>query len=389
MNSKIIEKLNIDKLYLDTANWPTVNYMILDENDMSEFLRRKTAIDMYMENTIPVKEIISETGIDDNTLRRLVKRCFEVDSEGVIWGYRALIPRKRILNYLRKDSFAIIGSKPGGSKVGLFELLLDTYPVLKEKIYKIYFSKDKSVINEPIIKGKYVHKRFIDACRQVGIKANQYPFNTSDLARRSLYRYLKKLENLYFVDGASRNGEDAERIVKTTGVGEKNRKLIVHPYERVEFDGHKIDGIFTITFETPEGDLITEVLERIWILVIIDVATRSILGYHISLNKEYSSEDVLQCIRNAIVPKKVMQFNISGLKYPESYGYPSLAIPEAEWALWDEFCYDNGKANLAEIVRDRLKTIVGCSINPGPVKMPERRSLIERFFGILEESGFL
>lgn len=388
MNNRIIEKLNIDKFYLDIANWPTVNYTILDEDDQNEFLKRKKAIEMYMGNVTPVREILSETGIDDNTLRRLIKRCFEVDAEGVIWGYRALIPGKRIVDYSRKDNFNTLKAKNEDSKIGFFVLLLDTYPILKEKIIKLYFSKDKNAIKEPIIKGKYVHKRFIETCRQVGIKSNEYPFNTSDLARRSLYRYLKKLENIYFVDAARRSGEDAERLVRTTGVGEKNRKMIVQPYERVEFDGHKIDGIFTITFETPEGDLLTEVLERIWILVIIDVATRAALGYHISLNKEYSAEDVLQCIRNAVVPKRIMQFKITGLKYPENYGYPSLVIPDTEWALWDEFCYDNSKANLAEIVRDRLKTIVGCSVNPGPVKRPERRNLVERFFGLLEENGF-
>src|SRR5690606_34427415 len=75
-----------------------------------------------------------------------------------------------------------------------------------------------------------------------------------------------------------------------------------------------------------------------------------------------------------------------GLVYPDKPGYPSAAFPEAQWALWNELKYDNALANLSTIVKDRLTSIVNCSVNPGKVRFPEARSIIERFFGLLENN---
>ncbi|PEO83578.1 hypothetical protein CN571_24795 [Bacillus pseudomycoides] len=59
-----------------------------------------------------------------------------------------------------------------------------------------------------------------------------------------------------------------------------------------------------------------------------------------------------------------------------------------KWALWDELLIDNAKANFSGIVAEKLKNIIGCSINQGPVNFPERRGIIERFFGLLAQNGF-
>ncbi|MGC4379219.1 hypothetical protein WD019_20230 [Fictibacillus sp. Mic-4] len=63
-------------------------------------------------------------------------------------------------------------------------------------------------------------------------------------------------------------------------------------------------------------------------------------------------------------------------------------MKEAQWGLWDEFLYDNARANLSNIVRDRLTQIVGCAVNAGPVRVPERRAIIERFFKTLEDNSY-
>ena len=129
-------------------------------------------------------------------------------------------------------------------------------------------------------------------------------------------------------------------------------------------------------------------MSRIWLLVIIDVATRVVLGYHLCLNSEYSSFDVLKCIENAIKPKEKINLTIPNLKYPDNGGFHSLAIPETQWAIWYEFLYDNAKANLATSVTDVLTNKIGCAVNAGPVATPERRGIVERFFKTLEDYGF-
>ncbi|MRS02996.1 hypothetical protein EG832_07205 [bacterium] len=55
---------------------------------------------------------------------------------------------------------------------------------------------------------------------------------------------------------------------------------------------------------------------------------------------------------------------------------------------WEEFRYDNDKANLSNDVQRVLLQDLGCRINEGPVAFPEVRALIERFFQTLEQCGF-
>ena len=90
----------------------------------------------------------------------------------------------------------------------------------------------------------------------------------------------------------------------------------------MQFDGHRIDTAVAVVFKTPEGDEVIEAMYRIWLLVIIDVATRAILGHHLCLNKEYSSGDVLRCIRNAVVPWKPKTLTIPGAEVFFKWEFP-------------------------------------------------------------------
>lgn len=389
MNRRILENLNIDQTLLDTSLWPIVLTENLTPEHRKLFLLRKKAVDLFISTDMKVKDIENETRLRRDQIYSFVRRCIEKDESGEIMGYRALIPFKRVKDYTRRD-LPINKEEDTDNFTGAFSLLLDTYPSLKDLIIDLYLNRKnyKNKINDPVISIKNLHKKFLDECRRIGIKMNEYPFNTKSLAKKSLERYVKELANTYFVEVAKRNGEQAAMVAKNTGRGNQNNPMIIRPLERVEFDGHRIDTSVAIIFKTPEGDEIVEVMNRIWILSIVDVATRAILGYHLCLNKEYSSHDVLMCIRNAIIPWKQKSLTINGLIYSESANFPSNLIPEARFGIWDEFCYDNAKANVAKIVKSKLTDLIGCSINMGPVAVPVRRPIIERFFQTLEKNGF-
>lgn len=389
MSRRNFENLNINQETLDTSLWSTVMMENLTPEHRKLFLERKKAVDLFISTNMKVKDIETETGLRRDEIHRFVKRCLERDESGEIMGYKGLIPYKRIKDYNRRN-FPVNKEEDSDNFTGAFSLLLDTYPTLKELIIDSYLNRksNKTKIIDPIINIRNLHKKFINECRILGIKMNEYPFNTKTLAIKSLERYVKSLSKTYFVEVAKRNGEQAAMVAKNTGVGNKNNPMNVRPLERVEFDGHRIDTSISIIFKTPEGDEIIEVMNRIWILSIVDVATRAILGYHLCLNKEYSSHDVLMCIRNAVFPWRKKSLTIVGLKYSEKANFPSNLIPEARFGIWDEFCYDNAKANIANIVKEKLSELIGCSINMGPVAVPVRRPIIERFFRTLEQNGY-
>ncbi|MBE3556677.1 MAG: hypothetical protein IMW91_06360 [Firmicutes bacterium] len=89
-------------------------------------------------------------------------------------------------------------------------------------------------------------------------------------------RYCKQLEYQYFLEASGRYGRHAQQVAKL--VTRSPNVPIVRPFERVQFDGHRLDVAITVRFVTPEGDYITRPLNRIWLLTVCDVATRAILG---------------------------------------------------------------------------------------------------------------
>lgn len=381
---KISQYTHLTDEQLYTANWSVIEITNLNESDRPIFLQRKKGIDLYFNTLLSIPEIERQTGMKKKDLYIFIDRCLTLDEYGNVFGYRALIPYKNIKTYTREE----LPSDHMKKATGAFTLLLEEYPKIKDTIDNLYLKQGNKALHEPIIRKKNIHRKFIEACKAEKINFNEYPFTTKDRAKRSLERYLKRLDLNHFAKAAKRQSKAAFKTAIHTGIGEKNTPAITEPFQRVQFDGHRIDVLLAIKFKTPDGHEVTDIMNRIWLLTIIDEATRLVLGYHICLNTEYSSADVLKCIRNAVVPKEPFNFTIPGFRYPDNGGFHSQAIEDTQWALWDEFLFDNGKSNLAAIVQDRLEHIVKCSINAGPVDTPERRAIIERFFGTLEENFY-
>ncbi|MCS6286765.1 MAG: Mu transposase C-terminal domain-containing protein [Nitrospira sp.] len=349
--------------------------------------RRIQAVRDYVAGC-PVKVISKETAIPRQEIHRLMNRCMAEHSDGHIWGFRALVKGCHIKTYVR--TAPINGSRPSqhGGAAGALTMLFDQYPRIREAVDIPFLKKiEAGVIHESRMPIKVIHKCFIDKCKETGLKAKDYPFNMSHRGKRALTSYLRRLliANLKTAVQA-RHGDEAARALASADAGPDS--IITRPYERVEFDGHRIDLFCTIDLPNPYGGIQRVTLNRLWLLVIIDVKTRAILGYSLVLNPEYNSEDVLRCVKHALTPWKPMTLTIPGLRHTPGSGLPSGVFTECEWALWDELWFDNAKANLAEAVRSNLTRVIGCHINAGPVKTPQRRPFIERLFQTLEENGF-
>ncbi len=63
---------------------------------------------------------------------------------------------------------------------------------------------------------------------------------------------------------------------------------MTRPYQMVEFDGHRIGLRLKVVVRDPLGFEHEFEIERVWLLVIIDVCTRAVLGYHLVLAREYA-----------------------------------------------------------------------------------------------------
>lgn len=137
-----------------------------------------------------------------------------------------------------------------------------------------------------------------------------------------------------------------------------------------------------------DGTIQSMPAHRCWLFVVIDIATRCIIGYSTSQEMNYNQYDVLRAFQNAILPHQKIEFKISGYCYPENGGFPSMALAETENALFDMVMLDNAKSHLSKNVRDKALNILKCALNYGSVSTPETRGIVERFFGTLESKGF-
>lgn len=83
-----------------------------------------------------------------------------------------------------------------------------------------------------------------------------------------------------------------------------------------------------------------------------------------------------------------MKFTVPGFEYPENGGFPSLAVPETENAVFDTIMLDNAKSHLSKLSIERITKGLRASVDFGSVATPETRGIVERFFGTLESRGF-
>lgn len=370
----------------DVTLWPSVDPSALNKKNKQIYENRERAIKLYL-NGVAHKTISQETGISRSQTSKLIKKCLLVHSDGKIFGFRGLLPFNRQKKYIRTAGISKMHRNSGFS--GSLNKLFSQYPSIKEKVDDVFLKRARAgQIHESRIPVKALHKIFIDACRKAGIGPDQYPFRTEYQGLRGLGYYLKKLFNLHFKEAVqARYGADTAKTLNSVGSGEAKEE-ITRPYQRVEFDGHRLDLFMVVEIPTIHGDANFEVIDRVWLLTVIDSFSRAILGYFVSMGEEYSQHDVLQTFKRAITPWKPKSFAITGLSYKKGAGFPSGCIEQFSWARWNEIAYDNAKANLADATKQTLKDTIRCQINAGPIKTPERRGILERWHHTLEENGF-
>ncbi len=369
----------------DIATWPGVDVNVLPPEKQPLYTRRFNAVRDYLAGAT-YGAIRRAYDISPTRLWELVQRCLDKHPDGRLYGARALVPGVRTKPYQRRAEIKVQPCGSRGGYSGALGRLFDRFPELKEHIDDLFLKRRKpGLVHEPRIAIKHLHKRFIDKCRALGIKQD-YPFTTKWLGKRALHNYLAQLAAKSADETVcARYGRNAARKWEATGEGAASEAT--RPFQFVQCDGHRIDGMFTIRVPHPTLGEVPVELPRIWLLVIKDVFSRAILGYVIALALEYGADDVAQCIQNAVVPWTPRKLTIPGLHYPERGGFPSGVLPHAQWVVWDDFWYDNAKAHLADITLDLLLERLHCRPHAGAIDAIERRAILERFFLTFEENG--
>jgi putative transposase len=373
---------------IDIENWPMPESLLLGEEKRRIFENRVKAIKLYHAGCRH-KDIEQRTAINRSEAARLVKRCLAVGNDGTVEGYRALLPYRHV-HPSRQRAIGRVGVRTGYS--GAFSALLRDHPHIRKNLDALIITGKlkRTAIAEPCKPLYVIHAEFLNWCKKAGLTANDYPFCVQEHGYKALSRYRQKLRALHYRQAAASDANDEAIQKLITGTGEvRTSTPVTHPFQRVELDGHKIDMHCTIAIPTLNGageSLVS--ISRLWLLVLLDVFSKAVLGYALVPAVNYSARDLMRAIRSALIPWKPLTLTIPTIRYPTGGGLPSGIIPALAYSCWDELHVDNALANLSDFFLTQLQRSVRCVPVYGPTHQPDSRPFIEGFFNLFERMGF-
>lgn len=375
----------VDENLVDLSRWPSVDESSLTAIYKELYIARVAAIKAYIRGD----SFTPQSPMPKREALRLFKKCITIHPDGRLYGFRALIPHLRTSTYTRKSALKLCGNEKDGL-AGAFTALLQQYPELVDLIERQVFKKgSRDNVFESKVSLNSLHKKLLDRCRELGLEVkNAYPFNTKSRGYISLCSYVKRLQDSNPALALKSNG--SSNALKANQTSNGSSRPVNQAFQRVECDAHHIDGIFCVLVPSPFGDVIPRIIRRIWVVVVEEIVSRAILGYHLSLGKECNSSDVLEAIKMSLTIWKPRELTVPNLKYNKGAGFPSSHDTKLAGVTWGEFSVDAALANTCPRVASKLNLVSDGLSTPVVLHrhIPNDRPFIERFFQTLERNGF-
>ncbi|MYN16792.1 hypothetical protein GTP81_08505 [Rugamonas sp. FT107W] len=376
---------------VDLSIWSYPDEGAMDEPKRQQYFARKRAVELYIEGASS-KTIRKQCGIGRRRVYELIRtRCLATHPDGLCYGWRGLVPELRIHGYKRKSPLDIDVFGRGGS--GALQLFIEQEPELAEqfrrRVLKSSQKNDLELIKIKIIDHwKWLVERLQE--REYETKG-KWPFNTENCGYQSVYRWTKSI--------LSSNPNRAALVVGGPDISQKMKsgdgvdRPVSYMLQRVEMDAHKLDGRFCVLIPDPVGGFIPRIIYRLWVIVLIEVKSRVVLGYHLSLGREVSQNDVLRAIKHALTRWTPMELTFSELAYLPGAGFPSSVNPQWQGLCWDETSVDGALAEVCKRVKSALADVVGSRLLSPDDGFSVRRSkddrpFIETFYRNLASRGF-
>ena len=289
------------------------------------------ALELFVQGE-PVHAIEKATGVNRRQLYRWLERGLSLHSDGCVFGFRALQPHSRVAPYARLTGVVVQGERGSRGAAGALRSFSSDTPCSQRgsasrssgAAYHSGRFTPTGDCTPDCTACKPLHVAFLQECRAAGLTVADYPFNTDGRAIRSLGARLKAEMLRTFAAGARAAGASHLKGLPYHD-NEASVPSATRPYQVVEFDGHRLDIRLKVVVRDQLGFAHEFEIERVWLLAIIDVCTRAVLGYHISLGREYSRYDVIKTIEDALEPHHTRAFTIAGLA--RDAGRLSVAAP--------------------------------------------------------------
>lgn len=357
-------------------DWQTPDLRVFPEEVRDKVQGRISALQAFFLQGASCEEIHNRYGVAKSSLYLMIEKALQPDDEGEYIGYRAAILQYRVKPNERHLELTNEGGdqQPSGETCVFSQLLL-RYPQL-DSLMRRYASLYKSRQEGGTRRLVDFHNGFLTKCTEIGICAPQYPFNREGRAQRSFARHLHNKAREIADEKRSRARSTEDLAILPP----------IEPLHEVELDGHSLDIRLTVQEVDTFGlTCVTEIL-TLWVILVIDVFTRCVLGYSLALGKNYDQTDLLTAIYHSLAPHKRPVPVIPGLAYKVMGGFPSEKNPELAWSCGLVYKLDNAMSHKAKDVEVKLRDVVGCIADFGPPHRPNERAIVETFFHYLVDN---
>lgn len=361
------------------GEWPRVEPAVIPQAQWLDFACKRLAVSMYIDGA-SMKEIKLRTGMPSNEVNRNVQRFCSMDEEGRYFGEQALLAHARVVLYTRRKPIGPKRTEQQGGLTGVLNMLLSEHSEIETTMIDIICTPG-AVWSDARGGMSSLVSKFYQALAKVGIEYPSWPFNTKHKGRTSIRKYLKALRARYAVQYIHAHGDEAAVAHLATGTGHTRYIQARRPFDCAQLDGHFIDAIFALRVEESPGVYQWVVVDRIWLLSMIEPFANAVLAYKLVLRSEVSASDVREVIAQACLghwcPRVLAN---EAYRYKPGAGLPSGVIEDCRGISFGVLFADAHLSNLAKKITTVARSDFGFHVCIGPVKHFETRAEIERSF---------
>lgn len=361
------------------GDYPRVEPATVPQAQWPEFARKRLAVSLYIDGA-SMKEIRLRTGMPSNEVNRNAARFCAMDDDGHYFGERALLENARIVTYERRKPIGPKRSEQQGGLTGVLNLLLSEHAEIEAFMIDLLRTPG-AVLNDERGGLSFLVSKFYQALEKAGIVPPAWPFNTKHKGRTTIRKYLKALRARFAVQYIHAHGDEVAVAHLATGTGHRRFIRAKRPFDCAQLDGHRIDAIFALRIEEAPGYYQWVVIDRIWLLSIIDAFSHAVLAYKLVLRSEVSASDVREVIAQACLGKWCPR-ELANAAYPykPSAGLPSGVIEDCHGIGFGVLFVDAHLSNLAKKITTTARRDFGFQACIGPIGHFETRAEIERSF---------
>jgi len=362
----------------DTSKWVTPDVGTMTDSRQALYFARKKAVELYLAGESP-ESIKKATSLSAKQAYRLInERCLETHEDGREFGWRGLMPYVRMRPYHRIKRIHV--DAYGGGTAGAMQGILDAHPELRKSFEARILTIPRTNKLAEIKRAKTRHHNwFLDQLRALGYEIrDEWPFNTVSLGYYSIRRYVEKV--LLANPKVMAHEAGGPDMVKKLATGDGTNRPVSRFMQRVEMDAHKIDGRFCVLLPQIGGGFVEKMVHRLWVVVLLEVVSRAVIGYYFSLRREVSTDDVLRAIKASLNPWTPRQVTFSEDAYIPGAGLLSVLGPDYVGLCWDETSVDGALAETCQHVRRSLEDVVRSKLLDPSSSFSKRRSKDDRPF---------